>query len=106
MKTGKYLVIIVAVLLLILPAIAFMILQSIDFNSYKPLIQKQVMKFSGRTFSIGGDIELDIGFNSRLAVSDVNLSNAAWSSHETMISIKHVECRSRIIAPHLRRYSY
>lgn len=82
---------IAAVVLLVLPAIALIVLKSIDFNRYKSVLQKQVAQSSGRTLSIGGDIELDIGVRSRLAVSDINLSNVSWGSRQTMIAIERAE---------------
>ena len=96
--TGKRIAIVGLLLpVIVLPGVFFIFLKTIDFNNYKPLIQEQVEEFSGRILSIDGDIELDIGFTSRLAVNNVNLSNAPWGSRETMISIKRAEAEVTLL---------
>ncbi|WP_343565546.1 AsmA family protein [Kiloniella sp. b19] len=74
--------------LLLLIAIVLIVPFFIDLNNYKPEIQDQVRKTTGRELVIGGDIKLALIPTARVELSDVTFSNAPSSStSEPMASI-------------------
>jgi uncharacterized protein involved in outer membrane biogenesis len=93
----KWFLIIPAVLLLVLIIAAFVILSSYDFNKLKPEISKAAFDATGRELTLGGDIDLDIGFTPALVVEDVSLENADWGSRPQMVTIKRFEVQVAIL---------
>ena len=71
MTIAKRIILIGVLLLSALLVVVFLLLKFTDFNRYKPLIQAQITNSLGRTLSINGDIQLDIGFNSRLVANHI-----------------------------------
>ena len=59
----KWVLGIAAVLILIVVVTAYVILISYDYNKLKPRITQAVKDATGRELTLGGDIELAIGFS-------------------------------------------
>ncbi|MEQ8602647.1 MAG: AsmA family protein [Marivibrio sp.] len=70
---------------------------NIDPNAYKADIEAAVMEETGRQLTINGPIELDIGTETRVAVSDVTFANADWGSQPAMASVDQLEAVVRLI---------
>ncbi|OQX46251.1 MAG: hypothetical protein B0D86_02005, partial [Candidatus Sedimenticola endophacoides] len=96
MKNNKW-IIGAAGLLVALLAGVVIFLKSIDFNEYKPLISEQVREATGRDLVIGGDISLELGLHTRLAVEKVTLSNAKWGSEPLMVRLQRVEAEVALL---------
>ncbi|MBT5371588.1 MAG: AsmA family protein, partial [Gammaproteobacteria bacterium] len=65
---------------------AILVLNSLDFNHFKPTITAKVEEATGRTLSIAGDIELQLSLSPELSMEGLALSNAAWGSDKEMIT--------------------
>jgi len=61
-------------------AAAYVYLITYDYNELKPLVARMVEDATGRKLSLGGDINLEIGFAPALVVTDAALANATWGS--------------------------
>ncbi|MDP6708137.1 MAG: AsmA family protein [Alphaproteobacteria bacterium] len=73
-------------------------LMSTDFNKYRGTIAAQVKAATGRDLVIAGDIELEFGLTSRLAVDDVRLANAPWGSRPEMLLIERLEAEVPLLS--------
>ena len=69
----------------------YAILKSLDLDDYKDVLAEQVKQATGRDVTVGGNIELEVSFTPRLAVSDVTFSNAEWGTRPEMIRVERLE---------------
>ncbi|MCR9222214.1 MAG: AsmA family protein [Alphaproteobacteria bacterium] len=70
---------------------------NIDANAYKADIVEAVRERTGRELTIGGPIELDIGAETRLRVTNVAFANADWGSRPQMATVGEFEAVVRLI---------
>jgi uncharacterized protein involved in outer membrane biogenesis len=69
-------------------AIALVILiATLDQNKAKKYISAGVSTVTGRQLNINGDINLDLGWISRVSATDIQFANASWSKHPQMAQI-------------------
>ena len=69
-------------------AIALVIfIATLDQNKAKKYISAGVSTATGRQLSINGDINLDLGWISRVSATDIQLANADWSKHPQMAEV-------------------
>ncbi len=73
------------------------ILKSLDLNQYRDRIAQEIEGATGRKVVIGGPIELEVSFSPALALSDVSLANAPWSSEPRMLAVKRFEVRVALL---------
>jgi AsmA family protein len=66
---------------------AFIFIATLDWNKAKPYITAAVSKATGRQFNINGDLEVDLGWNSRITGSQIQFENASWSKHPEMAEV-------------------
>jgi uncharacterized protein involved in outer membrane biogenesis len=62
-----------------------------DWNWFKGPVERQVEKRTGRSFDIGGDLDVDLGWVSTIRADRVRFGNAAWSRQGTMASAEQAE---------------
>lgn len=63
-----------------------------DWNWFKGPIERQVQARTGRTFTIGGDLDVDLDWKTPTVRADaVRFGNAAWSKEPTMASADRIE---------------
>ena len=62
-------------------------ISTLDQNKAKKYISAGVTKATGRQLSIKGDINLDLGWTSRLSASEIQFANADWSQHPQMAEV-------------------
>ncbi len=79
---------VVAVLVVGLVATIAAILTSIDPNDYRAPLIAQVERATGRTLSIGGEMDLSIGLTPAITARDVSFANAAWGSRADMLQLE------------------
>jgi AsmA family protein len=75
----------------------YLILSSYNYNSLKPEIIRAVKDDTGRELTLGGDINLKIGFTPALVVKDVSFQNAPWGSQPDLAKIKRFEIKVRLL---------
>jgi uncharacterized protein involved in outer membrane biogenesis len=72
--------------------VAFAILIALwDWNWFKGPIERQVEARTGRSFDIGGDLDVDLGRITTIRVDALSFGNAPWSKVPTMASAEHLE---------------
>ena len=87
----KTVLLVLAGLLVVLVVAAVVIVKSIDFNTYKPLIAEQAKAATGRELTIRGNLDLEIGFSPAVVVKDVSFANAPWGSRPEMVKLGRFE---------------
>ena len=60
---------------------------TLDQNKAKKYISAGVSKATGRQLNINGDLNLDLGWISRLSASQIQFENAQWSKHPQMVEV-------------------
>jgi len=93
----KWLVAIGVLTIVILIAAVYAYLKTYDYNKLKPLVARMVEDATGRKLSLGGDVNLEIGFVPALVVTNVALANASWGSQPQMIEIEKLQVRVRLL---------
>jgi len=84
---------IIVALLLALAAL----LVGFDWNWLKGPLERRVEAATGRTFSIGGELDVDLGLAPTIRAQDVHLGNAAWSSRQEMARLDAIELRIALL---------
>ena len=74
-----------------------------DWNWFKGPLERQVSQRTGRSFDIGGDLDVDLGWVSTIRADRVRFGNAAWSKQATMATADRVELDLQL-TPLLRRH--
>ena len=59
----------------------------INFNTYKTIIEEQVLKNLGRTIKIDGDIKIALLPSPSASINDVKLANSPQSAKPTMVTL-------------------
>ena len=62
-------------------------ISTLDQNKAKKYISAAVTEATGRQLSIKGDLNLDLGWISRLSASEIQFANAEWSKHPQMAEV-------------------
>src|SRR4030043_22996 len=96
-KAIKWIGIIGGAFVIVLIAALLVIPMFIDVQSYKPEIEKQVTKATGRPFTIGGDLRLSLFPWAGLAFSDLHLGNPPGYKEKDFLSIKSFDARGKLI---------
>jgi uncharacterized protein involved in outer membrane biogenesis len=73
-----------------------------DWNWFKSPLEQFVERRTGRTFDIGGDLDVDLGWTPVVSAERVRFGNAAWAREPTMASADRVEFAIEL-PPLLRR---
>jgi AsmA family protein len=64
---------------------------TLDQHKAKKYISAGVSKTTGRQLNINGDLKLDLGWISRVRVSQIQFENARWSKHPQMVEVGLVD---------------
>jgi AsmA family protein len=80
---------------LLLLFVAFAVL--FDWNWLKGPIERRVTAATGRTFTIGGDLDVDLGLRPKIRAQDIHLGNAEWSREKEMVSLEQLEFRIALL---------
>ncbi|WP_123768558.1 AsmA family protein [Vulcaniibacterium tengchongense] len=98
-----------AALALLLVAVAVLIALW-DWNWFRGPVERAVHASTGRSFDIGGDLDVDLGWTPRISAERVRFGNAAWAREPTMAAAERVDLRlelgallrGRAVVPELR----
>ena len=77
--------------------VAYIIAASYDYNKLKPLLTDTTREYTGRELTLGGDVDLKIGFPPTLEVNDVAFQNATWGSQPQMARVKKLQVKVSIL---------
>ncbi len=93
----KWLLIAGGVFVVLIIAAIFIIPQFIDVKKYKPVIEQKVTQTTGRTFSMGDDIDLSVFPWVGVKVTDVRFGNPEGFKEKQMIQVKNFEVRLKVM---------
>ncbi|HZA55172.1 MAG TPA: AsmA family protein, partial [Candidatus Udaeobacter sp.] len=71
----------------ILTIAAVVFVATLDWNKAKGYLSAGVSKATGRQLVIGGDLEVDLGWISRVRASQIQFENARWSKQPQMVEV-------------------
>jgi AsmA protein len=83
-------------LVLIVGAIV-LIPRFVDVQQYKPMIEELVTEQTGRSFSMGDDIQLSVFPWVGVSLSDIRLGSPKGFENQDMIAVKRFEARLRVM---------
>ena len=75
--------------IIVIAAVIFV--ATLDANKAKGYISVAVSKATGRQLTIGGDLQVDFGWISRLRASQIQFENASWSKYPQMTEVGLVD---------------
>ena len=75
----------------IIVIVAVIFVATLDANKAKGYISAGVSKATGRQLTIGGDLQVDFGWISRLRASQIQFENASWSKYPQMTEVGLVD---------------
>ena len=93
----KWVIGILAAVVAVVLVVVYIIAASYDYNKLKPLITQTVKDFTGRDLTMGGDIDLTIGFPPTLEVHDIAFQNSSWGSEPQMARLKKLQVQVSIL---------
>lgn len=86
---GAFVVLIIAAVLII-P-------QFVDVKKYKPMIEERVSQATGRSFTIGDEIDISVFPWVGVSLNDIHLGNPAGAAQADMVSVKNFEVRLKVM---------
>ena len=91
MKKIKWIVGVPLAIVVVALVVIAVLLMSYDYNQFKAPVADAVLKATGRTLTIGGDIGLKLGLTPALVVEDIRFQNAPWGSRPDLASVGRFE---------------
>lgn len=92
----KLVTLVVAVILILVIATLFVIPHFLDAHHYRPLIEREVSKATGRDFSISDDLRFSLFPRAGLAFSDLAMGNPPGFAESDFITVKSFSVRVRL----------
>ena len=96
-KAIKWVLIIGGCLIVIVIAALILIPMFVDIQKYKPQIEEQVAKATGRTFTLGGDLNLSLFPWASLSFSDLHLGNPAGFEEKDFVTVESFDARVKLL---------
>src|SRR5262249_51653394 len=97
MRLVKYLSLGLVALIVLAGIAVFVLLETTDFDSYKPLIAAEVKAATGRDLEIAGKFYLALSLTPTLSVSDVRFANAPGGSRRDMARLARLEAATKLL---------
>jgi AsmA protein len=96
-RTVKWGLIIGGSLVVLLVAALVLLPRFMDISRYKPRIEAQVAKFTGRTFRVGDDLRLSLFPYAGISFSDLHLGSLPGFEEKDFIFVKSFEVRVKLL---------
>ena len=93
----KWLFIIGGAFLVLVVAAVFIIPQFVDVKQYKPTIEQKVAEATGRSFTLGDDMDVSVFPWVGVKLTDLHLGNPAGYKEKDMVSVKNFEVRLKVM---------
>lgn len=93
----KWLVIAAGAFIVLVIAAVLIVPQFIDVKKYKPVIEEKVAQATGRTFSLGDEIDLSVFPWVGVRLTDLHLGNGQGFEGKDMVSVKSFEVRLKVM---------
>jgi len=92
----KWAVIVCAGLLVLVLIALIVVPRFIDVQKYRPHIEERVASFTGRSFTLGGELKLSLFPWVGVSFSDLHLGNPAGFKEKNFVSIKSFDVRVKL----------
>ena len=96
-KALKWLFIIFGVVVILVVVAVIVLPMVVDVNQYKPQIEAQVAKATGRDFRLGDDLALSVFPWVGVKLSDLHLGNPAGFKEKDFVSVAAFEVRVKVL---------
>ncbi len=96
-RTVKWVMIIGVSLIVVLIVALVLLPKFVDVKQYKPRIEKQVAKVTGRTFTLGDDLRLSLFPYASLSFSDLHLGSLPGFEEKDFITVKSFDVRVKLL---------
>jgi AsmA protein len=96
-RTVKWVLIIGVSLIAVFIAALVLLPKFVDLKQYKPRIEAQVSKATGRAFSLGGDLRLSLFPYASLSFSDLHLGSLPGFKEKDFIIVKSFDVRVKLL---------
>jgi len=93
----KWLLIVCGCLIVIILLALIVIPMVVDVQQYKPQIEKQVAKATGRPFTVGEDLDLSLFPWAGLSFSDLKMDNPSGFKEKEFLTVKSFEVRVKLL---------
>jgi len=93
----KWFFILGGVFVILIIAAVLIIPQFIDVKKYKPTIEQKVAEATGRSFTLGDDMDISVFPWVGVKLSDLHLGNRAGFSKNDMVSVENFEVRLKVM---------
>jgi len=93
----KWVFIIGGVFLVFIIAAVLIIPQFVDVKKYKPTIEQKVSEATGRSFTLGDDMDLSVFPWIGVKLTDLHLGNPAGYKEKDMVAVKRFEVRLKVM---------
>jgi len=96
-KAVKWILVIAGSLVALIVIAVIVLPMVIDVEKYKPQIEQQVAKATGRTFKLGGDLKPSIFPWIGVRLSDLHLGNPSGFKEKDFVSVESFEVRVKLL---------
>jgi len=96
-RTVKWVLIIGISLIVVFIAALVLLPKFVDLKQYKPRIETEVSKATGRTFSLGDDLRLSLFPYASLSFSDLHLGSLPGFKEKDFIIVKSFDVRVKLV---------
>ncbi len=93
----KWLLIIGGAFFVLIIAAVIIIPQFVDINKYKPMIEQKVAEATGRSFTLGDEMDLSVFPWVGVKLTDLHLGNPDGYNQKDMVSVKNFEVRLKVM---------
>ena len=93
----KWLLIIGGAFLVLIIAAVIIIPQFVDINKYKPVIEQKVAEATGRSFTLGDEMDLSVFPWVGVKLTDLHLGNPDGYKQKDMVSVQNFEVRLKVM---------
>ncbi|HNT56875.1 MAG TPA: AsmA family protein [Syntrophales bacterium] len=93
----KWTAAVTVVLLVLIVAVLLIVPHFIDVKHYRPLIEKQVSKATGRSFTIGEDLRFSLFPWAGLSFSDLRLGNPPGFAESDFVTVGSFDARVKLL---------
>ncbi|MGD8286946.1 MAG: AsmA family protein [Desulfobacterales bacterium] len=93
----KWGLIIVGCMIVVVIAALLIVPMFIDIQKYKPMIEEKVAQATGRSFSVGDDLNLSLFPWAGLSLSDLQLGNPSGFAEKNFVMVKSFEVRVKLL---------
>jgi AsmA protein len=93
----KWLLIIGSVFVVLIIAAVIIVPKFIDVQKYKPVIEQKVAQATGRSFTLGDEIDISVFPWVGVKLTDLHLGSGAGYKETDMVSVKNFEVRLKVM---------